>query len=281
MLDKFRHKLPKEELKRLGKEIAKKLVASDFKNNRVDDPTAALSDKQSSKIKKFVKDFLDRAVEKYNEHQRRKAKRGEDKSRGDDAASSSGQQGPGPMAGLDTEMASPTSKESPAMVNGREDIDLSDAEGGDSPDNSDRKRKREAEVEDSAALTPMDGPDMKRLREEDGSEQSPPPPPPPPPPPESALEDAMTSEQLAMREQEEALMKENEEAQRLEDEATKTKFMEDATKDLQRELATAGTNGQAGQAGPQTVGQDHNDDGSGSATLGEHSEARKQEVLSH
>ena len=57
MLDKFRHKLPKDELKRLGKELSKKLSASDYKNNRVEDPSAELSDKQAQKIKKYVKEL--------------------------------------------------------------------------------------------------------------------------------------------------------------------------------------------------------------------------------
>lgn len=72
VLDKFKHKLPKDELKRLGKEIAKKLVSSDYKNNRVDDPTAKLSDKQNKKIKTYVKDFLDRAVHKFGSQQKAK-----------------------------------------------------------------------------------------------------------------------------------------------------------------------------------------------------------------
>ncbi|PHH79042.1 hypothetical protein CDD80_5756 [Ophiocordyceps camponoti-rufipedis] len=75
VLDRFRNKLPKEELKRLGKDIAKKLVASDYKNGRVDNPSAELTEKQVTKIKKYVSDFLSRAVDKYQAHQKRKAAR--------------------------------------------------------------------------------------------------------------------------------------------------------------------------------------------------------------
>lgn len=183
MLDKFRHKLPKEELKRLGKEIAKKLVSSDYKNNRVADPTARLTEKQTSKIKKYVKDFLDRAVQKYDEHEKRKAVKSDSK---------------------------------PA-----EDELISDDES--------RKRKRDSHEPESDGTTPIDRPDVKRVKD-DGSEASPPPP--PPPPPESTMGE-LSEEQRALEEQEQALVRENEEAERLEEEANHTKVMEAATSRMQ------------------------------------------------
>lgn len=90
VLDKFKHKLPKDELKRLGKDIAKKLVSSDYKNNRVTDPTVPLSDKQDKKIKTYVKEFLDRAVHKFGPQKKdsdegRKRKRDEGEGEGEDA----------------------------------------------------------------------------------------------------------------------------------------------------------------------------------------------------
>ncbi|KAK7428917.1 histone methyltransferase set2 [Neonectria magnoliae] len=222
VLDKFHHKLPKEELKRLGKDVAKKLVASDYKNDRVGDPSAALNDKQAKKMKKYVKDFLDRAVEKFTEHQDRKAARGSQKSTTDPHVRG-GNLNLDATAGGSFDL--PQTKEGRTTVDG-EDIVLSDNEGVEFSGSPDRKRKREAETVDSPSLTPLDGPLTKRAREEELDEPSPPPP--PPPPPQSCMEDVMSAEQQALREQEEALMRENEEAQRLDDEANRTKGMEDA-----------------------------------------------------
>ncbi|POR32153.1 Histone-lysine N-methyltransferase, H3 lysine-36 specific [Tolypocladium paradoxum] len=219
VLDKFRHKLPKEELKRLGKDIAKKLVASDYKNNRVEDPTAELTEKQVLKVKKHVADFLNRAVEKFNAQQKHKA-----------------QELPsGADASRDSMVATPGRKDEDrsgdAANTPLNDVDV------DSPRSQDRKRKRDAELADSAGATPSEAPDVKRLKEDETSGPSPPPP--PPPPPESAPEDEMTDEQRAFREQEEDLMRENEEAQRLEDEANVTKMMGDAAEEMRKDIALA------------------------------------------
>ncbi|PCD30814.1 hypothetical protein AU210_010487 [Fusarium oxysporum f. sp. radicis-cucumerinum] len=91
VLDKFHHKLPKEELKRFGKEIAKKLVSSDYKNNRVGDPNAPLSEKQARKMKQYVKDFLDRAVKKFGDQQKPRAGENADtQMKGDQGPSAAG-----------------------------------------------------------------------------------------------------------------------------------------------------------------------------------------------
>lgn len=185
VVDKFRHKLPKDELKRLGKEIAKKLVASDYKNNRVSDPTARLTDKQERKIKSVVRDFLNRAVQKFGSQQ------------GQNVAA------PGDNA----TQAQPSKVEM--------DVDLSEVED-DEPDG--RKRKR---VEDGEEAMDTDK-ENKRLKELETPESKEPSPPPPPPPPAEAANPEISKEQEALKEQEEALMRENEEAQRLEDEANHT-----------------------------------------------------------
>ena len=62
-MSRYTHKLPKDDLKKFAKEVGKKLVASDFKNNRVEDPSK-ISEKQERKVKKYVKEFFERAVEK-------------------------------------------------------------------------------------------------------------------------------------------------------------------------------------------------------------------------
>lgn len=197
VLDKFRHKLPKDDLKRLGKDLAKKLVASDYKNNRVSDPTAKLNEKQARKIKTYVKEFLDKAVHKYEAQK---------KEEGSSAQPSGGSS------------AAPT-----VPVAGDNDAELSDVDMDNTPGS--RKRKHDDVADDVDVeipdAPPADGPDSKRLKEDEASGPATgSPPPPPPPPPQDAAEP--TAEQKALREQEEALERENEEAQRLEDEAQKT-----------------------------------------------------------
>ncbi|KAK2803747.1 histone methyltransferase set2 [Onygenales sp. PD_10] len=74
VVDKFKHKLPKDDLKRYAKDVAKKLVNSDFKNNRVDDPTK-VSDKQVKQVKKYCKDYFDKAVQKQRAYEKKKAEK--------------------------------------------------------------------------------------------------------------------------------------------------------------------------------------------------------------
>lgn len=246
VLDKFRHKLPKEELKRLGKDVAKKLVASDYKNNRVNDPAAPLTEKQERNIKKYVKDFLDRAVAKYEAHHKRKAsevaKKGADR---EQAANGK------PTLDADKAGESPidSSQEPEAAA---DDIVLSDVED-ESPDGPDRKRKRDVEAMEASVGSPLDGPDVKRLKE-DGADGATPPPPPPPPPENPGA--ARTEEAQALLEQEEALMRENEEAQRLDDE-----------EQARKKEATSRSN-LDGPAGQQT-------------SMDEHGNALQQELLGH
>ncbi|KAM7197708.1 methyltransferase [Rhypophila sp. PSN 637] len=203
VMDKFHHKLPKDELKKLAREINKKLVASDYKNNRVDDPTS-ITPKQEKKVKKFVKEFFDKAVVKYKEHEKKKADR---------------------LAGGRSSAKSPSREttQTPAAeaTPVKNDVDLSDMEVEDaaSTTSSDRKRKRENEPE-SAGQTPSETPSLKRVKEDEMTEI--PSPPPPPPPPNDVCTPPLSEEERSMREQEEALMRENEEAQRLEDEAEQT-----------------------------------------------------------
>ncbi|KAF3479785.1 uncharacterized protein GIQ15_06761 [Arthroderma uncinatum] len=72
VMDKFKHKLPKEDLKRYAKEVGKKLVNSDFKNNRVSDPTK-INEKQIKQVKKYCKEYFDKAVAKHRAHEKKKA----------------------------------------------------------------------------------------------------------------------------------------------------------------------------------------------------------------
>ena len=73
----YRKKLEKDDLKRLSKEVAKKLVRGDFKSGRVKDPAAKISSKHEKTIKTYVKDFLDKAVKKKEEREKGRAARGD------------------------------------------------------------------------------------------------------------------------------------------------------------------------------------------------------------
>ncbi|KAI0180307.1 hypothetical protein GGR52DRAFT_237849 [Hypoxylon sp. FL1284] len=161
IMDKFRQKLPKEDLKKFAKEVSKKLVASDYKNKRVDDPTF-ITERQEKKVKKFVKDFFDRAYAKYKEHEQRKNERAKG---GHDTAQATPVSQP-----VDT----PTAKDDgDAMMTDEEDASLT-------PNSLDRKRKREDDVLGSLGLTPPEAPSVKRTKEDESDVPCPPPPPPPP-----------------------------------------------------------------------------------------------------
>ena len=295
-MDKFRHKLPKEELKKFGRDVNKKLVASDYKNNRVDDPTS-ITPKQERKVKQYAKDFFDRATQKYRDHEKKKAER---------AARHV------PKPAKDDIPDVPLSVEQPAEALGGDDDDvvLSDVEAAvSSPSNSsDRKRKREdldgdspnQQQQQQQQQTPSETPSAKRLKEDESDAPSPPPP--PPPPPEGAVDTPITEEEQSMREQEEALMRENEEAQRLADEEEEaTKYSEgsptpDGVEDRGRVndrhfAANHNSNtptgyGTANGASKITAGAEIGDsgpvgtNGKGNGAI-EHENARKQGVLSH
>ena len=174
IMDKYKNKLPKEDLKRFAKEIGKKLVSSDYKNGRVKDPTS-ISEKQEKQVKKYVRDFFDKAVEKDKERQKKRAER---KAKGDLTKS--------PDPGLDD-----GTKEDAAKSDNEMEAAASDDE--------DEKVKPES----ATPATPLDQLSLEGLKrkrdllhgdQDAGSEddestphkrtksESPPPPPPPPAP---------------------------------------------------------------------------------------------------
>jgi [histone H3]-lysine36 N-trimethyltransferase len=202
----------------------------------VEDPAAELSERQAQKIKKHVKEFLDKAVVKFNGHQERKNAASERRSgaEGDSSSKAPVENGTPHSAGD----PSPSSKDDTKLAD--DDI-LSDADIDATPASSERKRKRvEDGAVDSPGLSSLGSRDLKRIKGADGDEESPISPPPPPPPP--AANDGASYEEAekeALREQEEALMRENEEAQRLEDEANRTQAMETAAGEMQKEISAA------------------------------------------
>ena len=177
-MDKFKGKLPKDDLKRFAKEISKKLVSSDFKNHRVEDPTK-INSKKEKQVKTYVKDYFDKAAQKHKEREKRRAER---KAKQASATESSA-----------ADVAAEIKKE--------EDDSDGDQDMAMSEDEDDSKTK----IESTTPITPMDqmliAEGLKRKREDvEGYDslkledpesttnkimklETPPPPPPPPPAP--------------------------------------------------------------------------------------------------
>ena len=166
--------------------MAKKLVESDYKNHRVEDPTRITS-RQENQVKKYVKDFFDKVVAQKKAHDKKK-----DELR------------------VEREKKEGGSLESPSLVTARNEkqghlaaadpgIDVSDEEGDsslkqesatpitplDSLTNGDgvlkRKRNTESENNGLELLEEEQATPTKRQKSET------PPPPPPPPPPASEM----------------------------------------------------------------------------------------------
>jgi histone-lysine N-methyltransferase SETD2 len=274
-MNKYTHKLPKDDLKRLAKDISKKLVASDYKNNRVGDPTVIPTDLARG-AKKHVKQYLDKAVVKYREHEKKKAA---------DRAAKASKEG-----GVKSTPADETPSQDIEKV--EDEVVLTDAEDSPTSSVSNTKRKRGDEEAESAAQTPSETPSAKRVKEDDVELPCPPPPPPPPPDAAATAADTpLTEEERSIKEQEEALMRENEEAQRLADAAERTKHLEEEAA-LERENEEAMRafelthNPLPGAPGPASEGKTVNRNGGGMDVDGsteQHSDAqaRKMEVLSH
>ncbi|KAF2084684.1 hypothetical protein K490DRAFT_75642 [Saccharata proteae CBS 121410] len=163
VMNKFKHKLPKDDLKRFAREVSKKLVSSDFKNGRIQDPTK-INEKQEKNVKRYTREFLEKAVMKKIEHDKKKAAR---KAR------------EGNTVGSPSEKADPVVKSEDAQKSDDDEpmADASDDEAAGlhlEPSPSARsgdKRRR------SSSFQAEDSPSTKKFKAD-----TPPPPPPPPPP---------------------------------------------------------------------------------------------------
>ncbi|KIH88318.1 histone-lysine N-methyltransferase SETD2 [Sporothrix brasiliensis 5110] len=258
--DRYRNRLPREEIKRLGKDISKKIVASDYKNNRVDDPNT-ISPALAKKMKVHVHDYFERAVKKYEEHEKKKAGKADRQDDGGGkqaAAAVFSASGDAVTGSKDTEMAAVTDSSSAAAAGSKnqnkdedlaalDDMVLSDDDGAKpatddattlSPETSDRKRKRAdsgfvgdtgsrrengAPIGASPNGTPSETPSIKRLKDEEANAGTltPPTPPPPPPPPAEDEDEQLAAARRQREEEEEALRRENEDAMRDFEEQTK------------------------------------------------------------
>ncbi|KAL2809450.1 hypothetical protein BJX63DRAFT_423779 [Aspergillus granulosus] len=191
VVDKFKHKLPKDDLKRYAKDVAKKLVNSDFKNNRVTDPTK-IDEKQQKKVKKFCKEFFDKAVAKHQAHEQRKAEKLA-KGGGDDT----------PDVKMSDDEGSTEKGGAGGLKRKRDELSVGD---GNTPDDSTpaSSTKRQRSFSPPPPPPPVISPDengnddasLKSDPEGDGEGEAdevilvgnPTPPPPPPPPPQDDIE---------------------------------------------------------------------------------------------
>ena len=176
VMNKYKSKLPRDDLKRYAKDVAKKLVASDFKGGRVQDPSK-ISEKQEKKVKKYCKDFFDKCVYKHQKFEKEKgghANGRQDRLSADASAIPSPVQSPrSPAFDVDAH------DEDVGMVY-NDDLSQVRSPNGDSAV-LDLKRKRADETHVGAGDRDPSQSPMKRLKS-----QSPPPPPPPPAPPSDA-----------------------------------------------------------------------------------------------
>lgn len=155
--------------------ISKKLVSSDFKNRRVEDPTK-ISPRQEKHVKKYVKEYFDKAVAKKREHEKKKAER----------RSKEGESAASPTPALDTEVKKEEESD------GDQDMAMSDEDEYEKP-----KLESTTPTTPSDLLLQVEGLKRKRVKDEDPDSiefedngatpskrlksESPPPPPPPPP----------------------------------------------------------------------------------------------------
>lgn len=186
VMNKYKHKIPKDDLKRFAKEIAKKLVASDFKAGRVKDPRK-IDERQQKKVKDFCKQFFEKAYQKHKKHELEKGSRRPKDKQGEALNGSVG--------------ASPTISPAPLGTDA-DDVKLSDDEADEADDNAQpssaqspsdhngtlkRKRLPEAGLDNSGDSTMHDDRELtaspaKRLNVSMEVDTPPPPPPPPAPP---------------------------------------------------------------------------------------------------
>jgi histone-lysine N-methyltransferase SETD2 len=152
----------------IAPQVSKKLVRGDYKHGHVKDPTAKLDSKHERTVKKFVKDFLEKAVMKRAARDKEKAAKAAKKTKGI------------------AEGKSKVVADSPATPKIEEEHADSDDEMLGLSDDEESKALQTSPDDSSAA-------DLKRKREGDADLGSPkksrteltpaPPPPPPPPPP--------------------------------------------------------------------------------------------------
>lgn len=153
-------------------------MSSDFKNHRVEDPTK-VSSRQEKHVKKYVKEYFDKAVAKKREYEKKKAS----------LRSKEGESAASPTSAVVADM-----KKEGEESDGDQDMAMSDGDEDEKP-----KLESATPVTPSDQLLQAEGLKRKRVNDEDPhsikledneatpskrlKSESPPPPPPPPPPP--------------------------------------------------------------------------------------------------
>jgi [histone H3]-lysine36 N-trimethyltransferase len=193
-MNKYKAKIPREDLKRFAKELAKKLVESDFKGGRVEDPTK-ITDKHQQKVKKYCKEFFEKAAHKHSKHEKEKAAKKAKLANGTKTDSAS----------MSTSTSIATSPKQ--NLDASPEVDVNKEDGSDGEDIKMSEDEREGDVKLMPADLSIDAQNsdsLKRKRsrsegrdvkDEDGLAKSPlkklnldSPPPPPPPPPAPPME---------------------------------------------------------------------------------------------
>ncbi|KAL2405766.1 hypothetical protein ABEF94_003431 [Exophiala dermatitidis] len=196
VMNKYKNKIPRDDLKRFAKEVAKKLVASDYKAGRVKDPTK-IEEKQQKKVKEFCKQFFEKAYQKHKKHEadkaaRQKSKKSSSAHRGEPSSSEQ----PAPSSSK-VEDVSPADEDDEA-----EDVKMSISDDEDAENTSSvqtplasngtaeptLKRKRAHDNDSSMVLGGEEeeeptGSPLKKLNLDIDTPTTLTPPPPPPPPP--------------------------------------------------------------------------------------------------
>ncbi|WPH04035.1 Hypothetical protein R9X50_00691900 [Acrodontium crateriforme] len=167
VVGKFKQKLAKEDLKRWAKELAKKMVESDFRKGKVENPTK-ISDKQIKGIKKHAQEFFEKAAKKKADADKRKA----DKRAALDGASNTPIGSPAPI------VASPIDKDMDQTTFSDNEQNEPEATPAESSDGTSGLKRRLEEVMNGETSEETES-ILKKLRTE--SDHPPPPPPPPPP----------------------------------------------------------------------------------------------------
>nr|OQO27937.1 hypothetical protein B0A51_04283 [Rachicladosporium sp. CCFEE 5018] len=164
VVNKFKKKMDKEDLKKLAKEISKKIVATDFKSKRIEHPSK-ISDKHAKSVRKYAHETFARAIKKKAEHDKRKSSKA---APGEESHTPPGS----PQA-----TAGSADIDEPVLSDDEDDTLGPEATPAGSESSTALKRHRDEDDTNDAA----DDAVLKKLRTEQGDSTPPAPPPPPPP----------------------------------------------------------------------------------------------------
>ncbi|KAJ5728055.1 hypothetical protein N7493_004385 [Penicillium malachiteum] len=189
VVDQYKNKIPKDDLKRFAKETAKKLVDGDYKRGRVTDPTQ-ISEKHQRTVKTFCKSFFDKAAKKHKEREKLKAEKQQQGATSEHDDTKMSDDEPEPSAGTGTGTAtSPMDDDTSVSL----------------------KRKRDGADSINPNLNPNQDEDQATPGGSSPKRQKSTPPPPPPPPPAIDSDHSMEDSNSPLKESESPVDSKNEE----------------------------------------------------------------------